>query len=398
MLQRAELAGTRPLALGVTGQMHGVVLAQASGQPCSPLITWQDGRGNAPARSGLRYVDEFHHRLAGTALADCGCSPASGYGAVTLLRLREEGLLPAGVTALTIHDLLVYTLCAQARTYPTDAASWGIFDVRDGQRWLPGAGAALGFPEGLLPEMAPTGSIAGTLLPNMAARLGLPAGLPVAVAIGDNQASFLGSVPALDDSMLLNLGTGGQMSVPIARFTRVAGLDTRPLLGDLRLFVGASLCGGRAYQVLERFFAAVGHDLFGPEVPERPLYAVMNRLAADADEESAGLHANTLFAGTRLNPGARGTLSGLSTDNFTPANLTRAVINGMVEELVDYYRQARSAGAHPTRLAASGNAVRHNPVVRREIERRVGLPLTLPPCQEEAAVGAALIGRMGVNR
>ena len=398
-LQRhPALAGACPLALGVTGQMHGVVLADTTGTPLSPLITWQDGRGNRRAGSGRSYVDEVRHRLGAAAPAESGCTPASGYGAVTLLRLREEGLLPAGATALTMQDLLVATLCGQMVTDATDAASWGLFDVRHGERWLPGAADALGLPESLLPAVLPTGSLAGTLLPGPAERTGwLPAGLPVAVALGDNQASFLGSVPALADTVLVNLGTGGQMSVPLDHYTRVEGLDTRPLLPGLWLLVGASLCGGRAYQVLERFFAAVGRDLFGNE-DDTSRYELMNRLAAAAEADCGGLLADTRYAGTRLDPAAHGALLGITTDNFTPANLTRAVIAGMVEELAAFYRQAHEAGAHPTHLTASGNAVRRNRLVRQEIEHRLAMPLTLPPCEEEAAYGAALIGGLAIGQ
>ncbi len=340
------LAGARPLALGVTGQMHGIVLADTPGAPLSPLITWQDGRGNRRAGSGRSYAEEVRHCV-GDAAAESGCNAASGYGAVTLLRLREEKLMPPGATALTIPDLLVATLCGVMATDATNAASLGIFDVRHGARWLPGVVDALGLPAGLLPEVRPSGSVAGTLLPDVAERTEwLTAGLPIAVALGDNQASFVGSVPALADTVLLNLGTGGQVSVPIDRYARVAGLDTRPLLPGLWLLVGASLCGGRAYQVLREFFAAVGREMFGCD-DDDTLYAQMNRLAAQAEDDCGGLHADTHFAGSRLEPAKRGALLGVTTDNFTPANLTRAVLAGMVEELAEYYRHATRPAPTP---------------------------------------------------
>lgn len=392
LVRRPEVAAARPAALGVTGQMHGVLLADRRGDPLSPLITWQDGRGNRVGPASERtWVAEFVHRAGRSALEAGGCVPAGGYGGVTLLRMAGEGALPKDAMALTIQALMVRRLCGRSVLDPTEAASWGMFDVRHGARWLPGLARDLGLPEALLPEVAPTGSLAGTLLPELAAATGLPAGLPVAVALGDNQASFVGGVSRLADTLLMNLGTGGQMSVPVDRFVRVEGLETRPLVQGLRLLVGASLCGGRAYEILKNFFEQAGRDLFSAR-PGPELYEAMNRLAVGAAEDCGGIDACTLFAGSRRDPAARASLAGLTADNFTPANLIGAVIQGMVGELAEFYDLARSAGVTAKLLVGGGNAVRHNPAARRELERRLGLALRLPPRLEEAAAGAALAG------
>ncbi len=392
LASRPELSPARPLGLGVTGQMHGVVLADRQGRPLSPLITWQDARGGRICEAtGLSWVDEFARRVGAQALETSGCIPASGYGGVTLLRLARESALPKNALALTIHALVVRRLCGRTVLDPTDAAGWGMFDVRDGRNWLPGIAEALGLPPALLPEVEFSSRRAGALTSEIAAAAGLPAGLPVAVALGDNQAAFLGSAPQPSDNLLVNMGTGGQMSVAVAKFILVAGLETRPLVAGQRLLVGASLCAGRAYAILNRFYQQVGRDLFAAPPPP-DLYAGMNRLAGSAADDCGGIIARTLFAGSRLDPAARGALEGLTAANFTPANLARAIIRGMVDELAGYYDRARAAGASASYLAGAGNALRNNPVVRQELERRLGLRLHLPPYAEEAAVGAALAG------
>ncbi len=392
LVQQPELSKARPAALGVTGQMHGLVLVDSCGQPLSPLITWQDGRGSRVAKpSGRSWVAEFGRRAGPSALEAAGCPAAAGYGGVTLLRLAGEGALPHNAVALTIQALVVQRLCGRTALDSTDAAGWGLFDVRDGNRWIPGIAQALELPAALLPDVEPTGSLAGALLPEMAGASGLPAGLPVAVALGDNQASFFGSVSGPTATLLMNLGTGGQMSVPVARFVRVEGLETRPLIGGHRLLVGASLCGGRAYEILHRFFQQAGRELFAVN-PGSELYERMNRLAAGADGDCGGINARTLFAGSRRDPEACAALEGLTDANFTPANVVRSVIRGMAEELAEFYDLARAAGVTAKLLVGGGNAVRNNPVVRLELERRLGMKLSLPPRIEEAAVGAALAG------
>lgn len=386
---RVTLDGYEIDGLGVTGQMHGILLVDSGGNCLSPLISWQDRRGHRmSSRFGRTYVEELRDRIPST---DTGCEPATGYGAVTLLRLWDEGKIPANSRALTIHDYIVMQLCGTAVTDPTDAASMGVFDVRHGGRWLPAALDAFPFMADLLPPVQGTSTVAGRISIHAASLTGLPEGLPVAVALGDNQASFLGSVPSVDRSMLINLGTGGQISIPIDRFAKIDALETRPLLPGLWLLVGASLCGGRAYQILADFYAAVGRELFGCDAPD-DLYDRMNALAEQAPEDSDYIHAGTLFEGTRKDPDVRGSFTGIGPQNFTPANLTRACITGMVDELVSMYKQAEDAGARADVAVGAGNTVRRNPVVRREIERRLLMPLHLSPHTEEASVGAALAG------
>ncbi|MHB1458968.1 MAG: sedoheptulokinase [Armatimonadota bacterium] len=374
---------------GVTGQMHGVVLVDSTGNPITPLISWQDKRGHHRyERFQQTYVEELRQCLGDT--SDAGCEPATGYGAVTLLRLWDEGLLPTGSHALTIQDFVVYQLCGSMTIDPSDAASWGIFDVHHGKRWLPSALKALPFLERVLPEIYATGTTAGRLTSCAASITGLPQGLPIAVATGDNQASFIGSVPSVCESMLLNLGTGGQISIPVDHFVLLPSVETRPLFSDYRLLVGASLCGGRAYNILADFFIRVGHELFGCNSDS--LFDKMNQIAGETIADCENLKASTLFEGTRSNPDIRGSFTNIDSQNLTPGNMIRACITGMVDELIDMYLNARDAGVDIKYVVGAGNAIRRNPVVRSEIERRLSMFLHESPNTEEAAVGAALIG------
>src|SRR5690606_18847038 len=91
-------------------------------------------------------------------------------------------------------------------------------------------------------------------------------GQKVACAIGDNQASFLGSVPSLAQSLQVNVGTGSQISIFTPSLEEVPGLadpllETRPFPGGGYLLVGASLGGGKTYALLEALFRDI-HDSF----------------------------------------------------------------------------------------------------------------------------------------
>ena len=106
----------------------------------------------------------------------------------------------------------------------------------------------------------------------------------------------------------------------------------------------------------------------------------------------------TTFAGTRQDPAERAVLSGLDEENFAPVPLLHALLRGMADELAACYRAALDAGCLPAgRLLGSGNGLRRNPALQRAVERSFGLPLTLAAVPEEAACGAALFARMGMQ-
>src|SRR5204862_82147 len=79
-----------------------------------------------------------------------------------------------------------------------------------------------------------------------------------------------------DDTVLVNVGTGGQVSVWSDEFRYDPMLETRPFPGGGYLLACVGLCGGRSYAALERFYRQVGEQLLGGAAGE-PLYAIMNR-------------------------------------------------------------------------------------------------------------------------
>ncbi len=196
----AEVAG-----LGLTGQQHGVVVAGADLAPRTPFINWQDRRGEEPAAgSAATWTQRARERL-GDASRRTGCQLATGYLATTLFWLRESGALPREGTACFIGDYFAALLTGQRpATDATFAASSGVFDVAAGE-WGRDAIAALGLPFDLFPEVRPSGELFGPLTPEMAGRTGLPAGLPVFVGVGDNQAKAGQKVSGTDTRLLLSI-------------------------------------------------------------------------------------------------------------------------------------------------------------------------------------------------
>ena len=158
------------------------------------------------------------------------------------------------------------------------------------------------------------------------------------------------------------------------------------------LLVGASLCGGRAYAVLEHFFRSY---IKAAGMEETSQYAVMAELAERGMKDADRLKVCTAFNGTRVEPGLRGSITNIGEDNFTPESLTYGVLEGMARELYDMYCLMREGtDLKAERLVASGNGLRMNPVLQEICSSMFGAELILADFKEEAACGAAVSGTM----
>ena len=213
--------------------------------------------------------------------------------------------------------------------------------------------------------------------------------IPVYIPIGDNQASFLGATGGKTDAMLVNMGTGGQFSVYTEHFLECPGLETRPFPGGF-LLVGSSLCGGRAYALLESFLRQTAKAMTGST--PNSCYDAMNTLLSSGCPEDLPTVV-PLFQGTRQDPTLRGSITGLNTENFTPRHLIWAMLQGMTAELHDMYLRFLAAGGAPAVLIGSGNGLRRNSHLQNCFSRMFGQKLVMSDCNEEAATGAAIFAQ-----
>lgn len=358
-------------SIGITGQMHGIVYLDSSGAPVSPLYTWQDQRSA-----------ELCPRLK----ARTGYEIAPGYGLATHCALLAAGEVPEGAKQIcTVMDYIGAALCGLNRPciHATNAASLGFFRVRDGI-FDEAALCAAGVDAALLPPVT-----AGTEC------LGAYRGIPVAVAIGDNQASFLGAVSDPDTTALANFGTGSQISAMTRSVPEQTdrNLELRPFVDGAYLLCGSALCGGRAYALLERFFRSFTVSC---GLPEEERYAVLNVLAQEGLKEENLPTVTTTFCGTRAEPEKKGAVAGLTEDNFTPQALTAGLLRGMARELWELFQSMPDIRVDT--LAASGNAIRKNPALRTALEQVFGLPVRIPRHREEGAFGAAMFAWAAVEK
>ena len=365
-------------AIAFSCQMHGLLLVGSDGAPLTPLVTWRD----------QRMVDQVEalNRADPEGPARTGCRLGAGYGALTLASWASNNAIPASAKALSIADFVAATLTGVVASEPTLAASWGLLNLQNSD-WDQPRLKALAVPPSVLPPLRPSAHRVGLLNRQACADLKLPAAVAVCAPVGDNQASVIGVAGFAPDVCVLNLGTGGQISLVRSDYAFDAALETRPMPLSGFIQVGASLCGGWSYAYLGKFYREVIRQVAGVEVPEGDVFAALNRLAGTVRPAADGLMVDTRFGGTRQDPAIRGAITGIDVHNLTPGHLARAVVEGMVRELAGMV--LRPGMPVIRQVFASGNGVRRNPLVPEAIARHFGAPCVLSDSREEAALGAA---------
>ena len=343
-------------SLGISNQMHGILYYDAEGNAVSPLYIWQDERGNLPYRDGKTYAQYL--------------GSFAGYGLVTDFYNRENSLVPeTAVGVCTIGDYIAMKLTGRktALMHITNAASFGCFDIKENKFTI---------DNGMLPEVTADFATVGEWN-----------GVKVSVAIGDNQASFMGSVGV--DASLLNVGTGSQISYLNSEPVTGEGIEARPYDGKRYLIVGASLCGGRAFSMLERFFASVVELATGEKC--KSLYPQIDKMLET--KTGTDLIADSRFCGTRSDPTIRGGFSNVSQDNFTAGDMAVSMLYAIANELHSMY-----TGSETQTIVCSGNGIRKNKALQRVATEVFSADIKIPLYEEEAAYGAALTSLVAINK
>ncbi len=381
-------AGAEDLvSIGVTGQMHGIVYVDLRGKAVSPLMTWQDGRGDQPCRQGKSY--------AGILSEQTGYPLATGFGAVTHYYNTINHLVPeAAVTFCTIPDYIAMGLAGLKKPilHAGMASSLGLYSMERGAfDWeaIEKAGMDVSF----FPEVQKGEASIGVWRK----------GVRVSQAFGDNQASFLGSAGS-DSNILVNVGTGSQVSVLGEELMAFENLECRPFMEGRYLYVGSSLCGGYSYALLKSLFEEV--LAICEKEPEVDIYEWMNGEGRKSREQGMELLVDTRFRGSRRNPKLRGRIENITPDNFKAGALVSGVLYGICQELLELYQEyevqavkkdgkslkdaVKTEEKQRLCITGSGNGIRRNPLLQEIFSEKFGRKMKIPLYAEEASYGSAL--------
>jgi xylulokinase len=390
-------------AVGVDGQMHGVVLAGDDGNAVRPAILWLDRRAEAEAARYGELPAELTRPLGNQASAGMA-GPMLGW-----LAAHEPDVLRRARWALQPKDWLRMRLTGLAATDPTDASGTLLFDLaRD--VWADGVIDALGLPGGKLPPVLRTTEVAGQLLPTPANELGLTPGIPVAVGSADTAAALyaadLDAGPGSADVRggtaesaesgrgregagregwaLLTVGTGGQWMVPESEFRPVR--NTNLFRSVDAGAVDGEAAGGGFYRLapVQNAGVALGWVRGVLGVTWQQLYDTAGRpWRADTPVFLPYL------ARERWDPATAGAWEGLTLGHHRD-DLLRGAIEGVAFLLRKRLDDLRAAGHQPEAVLLGGGGATH-PAWRQLLADVLALPLHPADTNWLSAAGAARV-------
>lgn len=377
-LNAAGISGQQILAIGVSGQQHGLVLLDEHGEVLRPAKLWCDTESAPQNQRLLNY-------LGGEAgsLERLGVAIAPGYTVSKLLWTREQhpDLFARIAHILLPHDYLNYWLSGRCCSEYGDASGTGYFDVRR-RVWDSGLLNHID-PSGrllaALPELIEADRCVGAIRPDIAERLGLNPAAIIASGGGDNMLGAIGTGNIQPGAITMSLGTSG---------TLYAYADEPRVSSQPQVATFCSSSGG--WLALICTMNLTNASGFVGQLLDLDI-AQFAALAAEAPVGAEGLLLLPFFNGERVPalPTATASLLGMTASNLTRANLCRAVIEGSLFGLRYGLDLLRASGAASQRICLIGGAAQ-NPLWRQMVADIMNTPLVCPTHTEAAALGAAI--------
>jgi xylulokinase len=370
-------AGAEPVAIGLSGQMHGVVATAPDGEAVRPAMLWSDRRAMDELTGYRRLPVGVRARLANP------LSPGMAGPLLAWLAGHEPEAYAAARWALQPKDWLRAWLTGRFATEPSDASATLLYDLT-ADAWDAEVVDALGLDPDRLPPILPrSAEPAGALTAAAAARLGLPAGIPVAAGAADTAAAALGSGLTEPGTVQLTIGTGAQLVKPVA--ARPDPLTPDPVIHLYRAAtdtgwytMGAVLNGGLT-------LAWVGRTL-GVGWPE--LYAAAaGEPRADDPYFLPHLHGERT---PHLDPGLRGAWTGLG-PGHDRQHLVRAALEGVAFAVRDALEHVVAPGEPVAELRLAGGGTT-DPGWQQMLADVLGHPLAPVAVPAASGLGAALLG------
>jgi xylulokinase len=372
-------------AVGLTGQMHGMVALGKDGNVLRKAILWNDQR-TGPECDEIRALIGKQKFIAIT-----GNDALTGFTApkIRWMKNHEPDLYAKIKQILLPKDYVRYRLTGEYATDKADGAGTVLFSLKD-RDWSTEVAEKLGIDPDWLPKSYEGIEVTGVITEYAAAETGLPVGVPVVAGGGDQAAGAVGMGAVMPGIVSLTLGTSGV----------VFAATNSPLIEpDGRLHAFCHAVPGKWHLMGVMLSAAGSYRWFRDTLAPEEDFGDLAEMAGKISPGSEGLFFLPYLTGERTpypDPLAKGAFIGL-TVRHTRAHMTRAVLEGVAFGLRDSFELIREAGAASIdQVRISGGGTR-SPVWRQIIADVLGVELVTTNTSEGAAFGAALLAAAGTG-
>jgi xylulokinase len=384
VMEESGVGGEEIVGVGLTGQMHGLVLLDREGTPLRPAILWNDQRTAVECAE----ITEAVGRERVVEITGNPVLPGFTAPKLVWVRKHEPEVYARIAHVLLPKDYVRWRLTGAFASDVSDAAGTSLLDV--GRRaWSPQMLAALDVPREWLPEVTESPVVSARVSAGGARETGLKEGTPVVAGAGDNAAAAVGTGIVTPGLVSVSLGTSGVVFAPLAEY--------RPE-PEGRLHAFCHAVPGQ-WHLMGVMLSAAGslrwyRDTLAPGVA----FDALVEEAAGVPPGAQGLLFLPYLSGERTpypDPDARGAFVGLSLAH-SRAHLTRAVLEGVAFGLRDSLELMKDLGLDVATVRATGGGAR-SPLWRQILADVLHAEVALPATEEGAAHGAALLAGVGAG-
>lgn len=394
VLEQSKINPEQIVGMGLTGQMHGLVLLDSSGHVLRPCILWNDQRT-------IEQCKQIENRIGvNQILGLTGNLVLTGFTAPKLLWVKQnEPYLYEKVAKILLpKDYLRYRLSGEFFSEVSDASGTSLFDVSKRQ-WSEEMLAALEIPKGWLPEVSESPVCTTKVSERAAEETGLLVGTPIAGGGGDQAAQALGMGIIEEGIISTTIGTSGVVFAASNSYrVEPNGLlhSFCHVIPGMWHLMGVMLAAGGSL----RWF----RDVFGKEEIERSKQGSQDPyqlLIAQAEETPAGCEGLIFLpylSGERTphnDPFARGVFFGIS-PRHQKGHFVRSVLEGVAFGLMDSLQLIKRLGIDSKEIVLSGGGSRSE-VWQRILTDIFDMPTVTTNSEEGAAFGAALLAGLGTE-
>ncbi|GAC1314903.1 MAG: xylulokinase [Chloroflexota bacterium] len=377
-------------AVGLTGQMHSLVLLDGEGVPVAPAILWSDQRTASECR-------QIEDRIGAPQLVHLtGNRALPGFTAPKLLWVRRHWphAYDRARSMLLPKDFVRHMLTGVRMTDASDASGTLLFDVRR-RAWSEPVLQALQLEAAMLPQVVEGTARTGAVSAAGAQQTGLRVGTPVIAGGSDNAAAAVGLNVVDPGVMMLSIGTSGVVFAPLHAYPERTDGTVHAFchaLPERWHLMGVTLSAGGSLSWLRDALQPTGASEIADE------YGALVSEAALAPPGSEGLIFLPYLTGERTphaDPDARGVFFGLHLGHRRP-HLIRAVLEGVALSQRQSLDVLRAAGAQCTLVRGAGGGLASH-LWRRILSDALELPIQTTEIPTGAARGAGVLAGLGIG-